>query len=161
MSCSRRGPLRYVCGQTVHPTAMIDAFLESPTYLDVLPGTRFALFGRNRRNWCRRSRHKKQRNLLFAAEIFTLQLRFPHLLYLFSFCWHTGDNVRLSDVVKFSPGLAQFCPIFAQVAQFVRVSSCFFPGLILFCLALALLCPDLIRFHPDLTRFTYMDTVKY
>ena len=24
-----------------------------------------------------------------------------HLLYLFTLCWHTGDNVRLSDVVKF------------------------------------------------------------
>ena len=23
MSCSRRGPLRYVCGQTIHPTAML------------------------------------------------------------------------------------------------------------------------------------------
>ena len=26
---------------------------------------------------------------------------FLHLLHLFAFCWHTGDNVRLSDVVKF------------------------------------------------------------
>ena len=25
---------------------------------------------------------------------------FLHLLHLFAFCWHTGDNVRLSDVVK-------------------------------------------------------------
>ena len=44
---------------------------------------------------------KKQRNLLFAAELFTLQLCFLHLLHLFTPCWHTGDNVRLSDVVKF------------------------------------------------------------
>ena len=43
----------------------------------------------------------KNNEICSAAEIFTLQLRFPHLLYLFSFCWHTGDNVRLSDVVKF------------------------------------------------------------
>ena len=33
--CSRRGRLRYVCGQTIHPTAMICAFLESPTDLHV------------------------------------------------------------------------------------------------------------------------------
>ena len=39
---------------------------------------------------------KNERNLLFA-----LQLCFLHLLHLFAFCWHTGDNVRLSDVVKF------------------------------------------------------------
>ena len=45
---------------------------------------------------------KKQRNLLFAADLFTLQLFFLHLLHLFTFCWHTGDNVRLSDVVKLS-----------------------------------------------------------
>ena len=45
---------------------------------------------------------KKQRNLLFAADLFTLQLCFLHLLHLFTICWHTGDNVRLSDVVKFS-----------------------------------------------------------
>ena len=38
---------------------------------------------------------KNERNLLFA-----LQLCFLHLLHLFAFCWHTGDNVRLSDVVK-------------------------------------------------------------
>ena len=45
LSCSRRGPLRYVCGQTIHPTVMICTFLESPTDLDVHPRTRFALFG--------------------------------------------------------------------------------------------------------------------
>ena len=28
------------------------------------------------------------------------KLCFLHLLHLFTFCWHTGDNVRLSDVVK-------------------------------------------------------------
>ena len=27
---------------------------------------------------------------------------FLHLLHLFTFCCHTGDNVRLSDVVKFN-----------------------------------------------------------
>ena len=26
---------------------------------------------------------------------------FSNLLHLFTFCWHTEDNVRLSDVVKF------------------------------------------------------------
>ena len=100
MSCSRRGPLCYVCGQTINPTAMIYTFIESPSDRDVHPGKHFALFGRNRRNWRRRSRHKKQRNLLFAAELFNLQLCFLHLLHLFTFCWHTGDYVRLSDVVK-------------------------------------------------------------
>ena len=30
------------------------------------------------------------------------KLCFLHLLHLFTFCWHTGDNVRLSDVVKFN-----------------------------------------------------------
>ena len=25
-----------------------------------------------------------------------------HIYCISSFCWHTGDNVRLSDVVKFS-----------------------------------------------------------
>ena len=53
MTCSQRGPLRYVCGQTIDPTAMICTFLESPTDLDVHPGKRFAFFGRNRRNWRR------------------------------------------------------------------------------------------------------------
>ena len=37
MSYSRRGPLRYVCGQTIHATAMVCTFLESPTDLDVHP----------------------------------------------------------------------------------------------------------------------------
>ena len=41
MSCSRRGPLRYVCGQTIDPTAMICTFLKSPTDLDVHHGIRF------------------------------------------------------------------------------------------------------------------------
>ena len=45
----------------------------------------------------------KQGNLLFAADLFTLQLCFLHLLHPFTFCWHTGDNVRLSDVVKLFP----------------------------------------------------------
>ena len=44
----------------------------------------------------------KQRNLLFAAELFLLSSCFLYLLHLFAFCWHTGDNVRLSDVVKFT-----------------------------------------------------------
>ena len=40
MSCSRRGPLRYVCWQTIDPTAMICTFLESPTNRDVcIPGS--------------------------------------------------------------------------------------------------------------------------
>ena len=64
MSCSRRGPLRHVCGQTIYTTAMICTFLESLTDLDVHPGKRFALFWWNRRNWRRRSRHPKLRNLL-------------------------------------------------------------------------------------------------
>ena len=50
MSCLRGGPLRYVCGQTINPTAMIYTFIESPSDLDVHPGKHFALFGRNRRN---------------------------------------------------------------------------------------------------------------
>ena len=49
LSCSRRGPLRYVCGQTFHRTAMIYTFLESSTDLDVHLRTRFAFFGQNRR----------------------------------------------------------------------------------------------------------------
>ena len=68
-------------------------YSESPTYLDVHPGKRFALFSRNRRNRRRRSRQKKQPNLL-------LRPNYIHLLHLFTFCWHTRDNVRLSDVVK-------------------------------------------------------------
>ena len=39
---------------------------------------------------------------LWALELFTLKLCFLHLFHLFAFCWHTGDNVRLSDVVKFT-----------------------------------------------------------
>ena len=100
MSCSRRGPLRHVCGSTIYPTAMICTFLESQTNLDVHPGKRFALFGQNRRNWHRRNRHQKQRHLLFATELFTLELCF--YIYCISEFWHTGDNVRLSDVVKFA-----------------------------------------------------------
>ena len=34
--------------------------------------------------------------------ISTLQLCFLHLFHLFAFCWHTGDNVRLSAWVKLS-----------------------------------------------------------
>ena len=30
MTCSRKGSLRYVCGQSVHPTEIICTFLESP-----------------------------------------------------------------------------------------------------------------------------------
>ena len=59
MSCSRRGPWRYGCGQTIAPTAMICTFLESPTNLDVHPRKRFALFGQNRRNLRRRNKHLK------------------------------------------------------------------------------------------------------
>ena len=84
MSCSRRGQLRYVCGQTIKPTARICTYLESPTDLDVHLRKRFALFCQNRRNWRRRSRHQQQRNLLVAAELFTLQLCFQHLLHLFT-----------------------------------------------------------------------------
>ena len=51
MLCSRRGPLRHVCGQTIYPTAMNCTCLESPTDLDVHPGKGFALFARNRRIW--------------------------------------------------------------------------------------------------------------
>ena len=43
-SCSRRGPLRYVCGQTIQPTAMICTFLERPTDLDVHPRKRLLFF---------------------------------------------------------------------------------------------------------------------
>ena len=90
MSCSRRGPLRYVCGQTINPTSMIYTFLESPTYLDVHPGKRFALFGRNRRNWCRQSRHKKQRNLLFAADLFTPTMFSTFIASLYILLAHGG-----------------------------------------------------------------------
>ena len=34
--------MRYVCGQTINPTAMICTFLESPTDLDVHPRKSFA-----------------------------------------------------------------------------------------------------------------------
>ena len=37
-SCSLRGPLRYACGQTIYPTAMICTFLERLTNLDMHPG---------------------------------------------------------------------------------------------------------------------------
>ena len=100
-SYSRRGPLRYVCEQTINPTAMICAFLESPTYLNVHTGKRFALFGRNRPNWCRRSRHKKK-TTKFALCGRTSYSPAMFSTYLFTFCWHTGDNVRLRDVVKFT-----------------------------------------------------------
>ena len=66
------GALRHVCEKTIYPTAIICTFLESPTDLDVHPGKRIALFGQNRRNLRRRIRHQQQRNLLFAAELFTL-----------------------------------------------------------------------------------------
>ena len=106
MSYSRRSALRYVCGQTIDPTAMIYTFLESPTNLDVHHRKRFALFGQNRRNWRRRSRHLKQRNLLFCGGTIYSPTLFLHLLHLFTLCWYTGDNVRLSDVVKFFSFLA-------------------------------------------------------
>ena len=67
------------------------------------PGKRFALFGRNREIDVAEVSTKKRRNLLFA-----LQLRFLHLLHLFLFCWHTEDNVRLSDVVKLNVGADLF-----------------------------------------------------
>ena len=64
----------------------------------------------------------KKRNLLFAAELFTLQLCFLHLLHLFTLFWHTaGDNVRLSDVVKFFFNIlvcnALFFPSRAQILR--------------------------------------------
>ena len=45
MSCSRRGPLRFVCGQTVNTstTAMIYTYMESPSDLDVHLKKRFAV----------------------------------------------------------------------------------------------------------------------
>ena len=46
---------------------------------------------------------KKKRHLLFATELFTLELCF--YIYCISEFWHTGDNVRLSDVVKFTVNL--------------------------------------------------------
>ena len=61
LSCSRRGPLRHVCGQTINPTAMICTFLEISTDLDVHPRTGFALFGQNRRiitHVCRHTNHR-------------------------------------------------------------------------------------------------------
>ena len=103
MSCSRRGPLRHVCGPTIYPAAMMCTFLESQTNLGVHPGKRFALFGQIRRNWRRRNRHQKQ-HLLFATELFALELCF--YINCISEFWHTGDNVRLSDVVKFFQGRA-------------------------------------------------------
>ena len=81
---------------------MIWTFLESPTDLDVHPGKRFALFGQNRRNWLRRNKQQKQRNLLFCSRTIYSPTMFLHWLHLFTLCWHTRDNVRLSDVVKFA-----------------------------------------------------------
>ena len=40
------GPLRYLCGQTINPTAMICTFLESPIDLDVHTKKRFALLAK-------------------------------------------------------------------------------------------------------------------
>ena len=81
-SCSRRGPLRYVCGQTIAPTAMICTSFESPTDLDVHPRKRFAVFVQNRRNWHRRSMHTKERNLLVARtdEVWVLLMNFFYIL---------------------------------------------------------------------------------
>ena len=81
LSCSRRGPLRYVCGQTIYPTPMVCIFLESLTDLDVHLGKRFALFGQNRRNWCSQSWHPKQRNLLDVAR--TDEFRVPPMTIFF------------------------------------------------------------------------------
>ena len=67
--------MRYVCGQTIDPTAMICTFLESPTDLDVHPGKRFALFGQNRRNWRSQSWQPKQRNFHDVAR--TDEVRVP------------------------------------------------------------------------------------
>ena len=38
--------MRYICGQTINPTAMICTFLESPTDLDVHPKKRFAFLAK-------------------------------------------------------------------------------------------------------------------
>ena len=101
MSCSRRGPLRYVCGQTIDPTAMICTFLESPAYLDVLPGKHFALFAEIVETDDAEIGVKTAEFALCGQTICS-PLCFLHLLHLFTFCLHTGDNVRLSDVVKFT-----------------------------------------------------------
>ena len=94
MSSSRRGPLRYVCGQTIHPTAMICTFCKAQM---CILGSVF--WPKSSKLTSPKLAQKKQRNLLFAAELFSHC--FLHLLHLFTFCWNTGDNVRLSDVVKF------------------------------------------------------------
>ena len=85
MSCSRRGSLRYVCGQTIDRTAMICPFLESPADLDVHLEKRFALFCWNRRNWRSQSWHPKQRNLHDVARTDVFRVL---LMTIFSFFFY-------------------------------------------------------------------------
>ena len=91
MSCSRRGPLRHVCDHTNHRTTMIHTFLESPSNLDVHPGKPSAIFGQNLRNWRHRSRHPKQQNLLFVADLYTCKPRFIYNV-------NTTFSLRISTV---------------------------------------------------------------
>ena len=99
MSRPWRGPWRHVCGHTNHCTTIVHTFFKSSADLDMHPWRRFAVF------WPKSSKltspkwaPKTTKFALWALELFTLKLCFLHL---FAFCWHTGDNVRLSDVVKF------------------------------------------------------------
>ena len=99
MSCSRRDTLRYVCGQTIYPTAMICKFLESPTDLDLHPGKRVALFFQNSPNW--RHRRAPKATKICSLRLNCLLCSYVFCIYcVFTCCWHTGDDVRLSDVVK-------------------------------------------------------------
>ena len=92
-----RGPLRHVCGHINHRTTLVHTFLKSLSHLDVYPGKRFALFGQNRRNW--RREVGTQKNEICGRYIYPTAM-FSTFLHPFTCCWHTGDNVRLSDVVK-------------------------------------------------------------
>ena len=101
ISCSRRGALRHVCGHTNHRTTMVDTFLESPSDLVVHPGKRFALFGQNRRNWRRRSRHPKRRNLLHVARTDEVRVPLMTIFFLALFNFFVCKALLFASCVQF------------------------------------------------------------
>ena len=112
MSCSRRGPLRYVCGQIINPTAMILYIFGKPNRPSCASQEAFCFFGQNRRNWRRRSRHLKQRNLLMWPG----QTRFESCWwqFFFLFCltfWCIILSFSCSDFEKSGKIDVQKCKI--------------------------------------------------
>ena len=100
-------PLRYVCGQTIHPTAMVCTFLESPTDPDVHPRKRFALFGQSRRNWRRRSRHLNQRNSLMLPGQTRLESCWWQFFFLFVFNILVCNALFFNSRAQISKNLAK------------------------------------------------------